>query len=170
MSPSPGSLPPACIVGRSTGVGLDRDAALIGELLKEKGLESVWKHPRSLPLLQRLPLPRVPKYSLAIHLERVFPAWRRSAVKSILIPNQERFPLRHLDRLSALDAVFCKTRHATEIFSRHHPAVHHLGFTSTDRHLPGSDPLRPLRAPAGGPGHPALRLPLRAADLGGCRP
>lgn len=123
-----------------TGVGLDRDAALIQSLLEKNDFRTSWKHPRSLPVLQRLPLLRAPQQELVIFLERVFRSWHRTAEKSVLIPNQERFPHRHLRRLKAVDAIFCKTRHATEVFSQHHPNVQHLGFTSRDRNLPAIAP------------------------------
>lgn len=130
----------AIIVGRMTGVGLDRDASLILDLLKKESIDTEWRHPRSLPLRKRLPFPYTPRHKLIVCLERAFRSWVRNGEKSILIPNQERFPHRHLSRLSALDAIFCKSHHAREIFSEHHPNAQYLGFTSDDRNLPEITP------------------------------
>jgi glycosyltransferase involved in cell wall biosynthesis len=130
----------ACIVGSANGVGLDQDAALLRSLLDECSLTSTWRQPRLLDIRPRLPLGRPPRSDLLVYLERVFPAWHRTAAKSVLIPNQERYPRRHLRRLRLPDAILCKSHHATEIFSRHHPNVRFLGFTSPDCRVEGIAP------------------------------
>src|SRR5690606_37592102 len=56
------------------------------------------------------------------------------------IPNQERYARRLVPLLSRMDHILCKTRHAEEIFSRLHPSVHYLGFTSEDRRKGGASP------------------------------
>jgi glycosyltransferase involved in cell wall biosynthesis len=120
----------ALILGRINGAGLDRDAALLAAALKAAGMEvrcPRWKDPRTafMPSLHA---------DLAIHLERIAPWWwQHKAALHVLIPNQERFPLRLLGKLRRIDQVWCKTRHAEEIFSEHHPEVRHIGFTSEDR-------------------------------------
>ena len=122
----------ALILGRTNGAGLDRDAALIAAALKTAGVETrcpPWKDPRTafMPSLRA---------DAAIHLERVAPWWwKRNAPLHILIPNQERFPVRLLDKLRRIDQVWCKTQHAAEIFAKHHPDVRFIGFTSEDRLL-----------------------------------
>jgi glycosyltransferase involved in cell wall biosynthesis len=63
----------------------------------------------------------------------VFPLWKLKGGRHFLIPNQERFPTRHLGRLKRIDQILCKSRHAEEIFSKHHPVVKYIGFTSEDR-------------------------------------
>jgi glycosyltransferase involved in cell wall biosynthesis len=122
----------ALILGRINGAGLDRDAALLGEALKACGVEvkcPPWKN----PLAAVMPSLRA---DAAIHLERVAPWWwKHKAPLHILIPNQERFPLRLLGKLRRIDQVWCKTRHAAEIFANHHPDVRFIGFTSEDRLL-----------------------------------
>ena len=140
MSTSAAPQDSALVVGRMTGVGLDRDAALISTLLEGESLSTDWRHPRSLPLRKRLPFPYTPRHKLLIYLERAFRSWHRNAEKTVLIPNQERFPRRHLSRLRSIDAIFCKSHHATEVFSAHHPNAHYLGFTSEDRKLPDLKP------------------------------
>lgn len=119
----------AVILGRSNGVGLDRDAALLGEALTMAGVETLAPKLRS---LRAVFSPRT-RARAAFHLERVAPWWRWKAERHFLIPNQERFPERLLGRLKMIDHVLCKSRHATEIFSKHHPSVRCIGFTSEDR-------------------------------------
>ncbi|MDE0836363.1 MAG: glycosyltransferase [Akkermansiaceae bacterium] len=77
---------------------------------------------------------------VAFHIERVAPWWKRKASRHFLIPNQERFPERLLPRLGMVDRVLCKSRHAEEIFSRHHADVRFIGFTSENRDLPDVEP------------------------------
>ena len=83
-----------------------------------------------------------PKYraDCAFHIERVAPWWKRKAGMHFLIPNQERFPERLIPRLGIVDRVLCKSRHAEEIFSRHHKDVRFIGFTSEDRSIPDAKP------------------------------
>jgi glycosyltransferase involved in cell wall biosynthesis len=121
----------ALILGRSNGVGLDRDAALLGAALGGAGMTVKTPPLRSLLAL----LSPENRAGAAFHLERVAPWWKQKARRHYLIPNQERFPERLLGRLRMIDQVLCKSRHAQEIFSRHHPAVSYIGFTSEDRIL-----------------------------------
>ena len=122
----------ALILGRINGAGRDRGAALLAAALRAAGVETrcpPWKDPRTafMPSLRA---------DAAIHLERVAPWWwKHKASLHILIPNQERFPLRLLGKLRRIDQVWCKTRHAAEIFSKHHHDVRYVGFTSEDRLL-----------------------------------
>lgn len=126
----------ALILGRSNGVGLDRDAALLGAALEDAGMTVKTPPLKGLGAL----LSREFKADAAFHLERVAPWWKRKARRHFLIPNQERFPERLLGRLKMIDRVLCKSRHAEEIFSRHHPAVSYIGFTSDDRVLESMAP------------------------------
>ncbi len=121
----------ALILGRSNGVGLDRDAALLGAALEGAGMTVKTPPLKGLGAL----LSREFKADAAFHLERVAPWWKRKAGRHFLIPNQERFPERLLGRLKMIDRVLCKSRHAEELFSKYHPAVSYIGFTSDDRVL-----------------------------------
>ena len=119
----------ALILGRSNGVGLDRDASLLAAALAESGV--VTKNPKIKSF--RALLSKEFRADGAFHLERVAPLWRRKAGTHFLIPNQERFPQRLLGRLGMIDHVLCKSRHAVEAFSKYHSSVHFIGFTSEDR-------------------------------------
>ena len=122
------------LIARSNGVGLDQDVNLCKEVLERNGHEVLQSHSRGVSWWQRL-LPQKPKYDVNIFMERVFPAWCPLAKTNILIPNQERFPERHLRWLNRVQHVFCKTQHAETIFKQHHPSVFHIGFTSRDRFM-----------------------------------
>jgi glycosyltransferase involved in cell wall biosynthesis len=119
----------ALILGRSNGVGLDRDASLLAAALRVSGVESKTPNLKSFRAL----ISKDYRADLAFHLERVAPLWKRKAGIHFLIPNQERFPQRQLGRLRMIDHILCKSWHAVEVFSKHHPSVHFIGFTSEDR-------------------------------------
>ena len=126
----------ALILGRSNGVGLDRDAALLGGAFEQAGGSVKIPPLRSLRAL----LSRAFRADAAFHLERVAPWWKGKAAAHFLIPNQERFPVRLLPRLKMIDQVLCKSRHAAELFAKHHPSVRFIGFTSEDRSLEDCPP------------------------------
>lgn len=126
----------ALILGRSNGVGLDRDASLLAGALREADVTSKCPPLKSLRALFSGEF----RADLAFHLERVAPWWKRKAGVHFLIPNQERFPERLLGRLGMIDHILCKSRHAAEIFSKHHPSVKFIGFTSEDRALEKAEP------------------------------
>lgn len=131
-------MPHLNIISRTNGVGLDQDVALIENALRGAGFEVSISHCRGISAWSNL-LPGKAQYDANIFLERVFPRWLSRAKKNFLIPNQERFPRRHLKHLKRIDTVLCKTQHALEIFSKHAEA-HFIGFASTDRSLPGISP------------------------------
>jgi glycosyltransferase involved in cell wall biosynthesis len=126
----------ALILGRNNGVGLDRDATLLAALLAKRGAEVRTPRLKSLGAL----FASENRADAAFHLERVFPYWKWKTKRHFLIPNQERYPLRHLGRLRWIDHVLCKSRHAEEIFARHHGSVHFVGFSSTDRLIGEQEP------------------------------
>lgn len=131
------TLKTAIILGKRNGVGLDRDSDLLSGVLKECGVSS------KVPRLKNLSdgLSREFFADTAFHLEREAPWWwRRKARRHILIPNQERFPKRLISCLGRMDEIWCKSRHAEEVFSRLHSRVLYIGFTSEDRILTGGEP------------------------------
>ena len=119
------------VVARSNNYGLDRDAALLSEAIRQAG-----GGVESSPINGRRLWDRIVKRQVAeriIHIERAFPNWFSAASENVLIPNQERFPRRHIGRLKGIDRVLAKTRHAAGIFSDLGVATEYLGFTSPDR-------------------------------------
>ena len=118
------------IIARTNGVGLDRDVDLVHDCLTAAGHEVSVSHCRAISPLRAV-FPGRATYDANIFLERVFPRWLGSAHTNLLIPNQERFPERHIGRLKKIDHILCKSRHAEEIFSKH-GKTEFIGFTSTD--------------------------------------
>lgn len=128
------------IVGRLNGVGIDRDAAIIADVARGCGLKPAISHHRSIGLLSPLVSHGRDRDDTIIFLERVKSRWLRRADMFMLVPNQERFPKRLVRTLGRVDHVLVKTRHAEQIFSRHHPSVTRIGFTSVDRRIVGVQP------------------------------
>ena len=122
------------IVGRHNRYGLSRDADILRQALEGIGIQAVALDKRKRSWMDRLRRREVAE--LVIHLERVHPAWLGAASRHVLIPNQERFPKRHLGRLRRVDRVLAKTRHAQEIFAGLGADSTCLGFTSPDRYDP----------------------------------
>ena len=119
------------IIARTNGVGLDRDVDLLHETLTSVGYDVTTSHCRGISPLRPI-LPSKPKFDANIFLERVFPRWLGSAHKNLLIPNQERFPRRHLKHLKRIDRILCKSHHAEDIFSGLAYPTQYIGFTSSD--------------------------------------
>jgi len=127
----------ALILGKRNGVGLDRDSELLSEVLNESGV--LVKVPRLKNIFDGLSREYVAE--AAFHLERVAPGWwRHKARRHILIPNQERYPKRLIGCLERMDEIWCKSRHAEEVFSQLHRRVIYVGFTSKDRLISGVEP------------------------------
>lgn len=124
------------VIARTNGVGLDSDAWLITQALEKAGHHVVFHHCRASVLKNKV-LRRQP-FAINIFLERIFPKWCSLAQKNLLIPNQERFPQRHVKRLKLMDYVLCKSKHAEEIFHALGCQVKHLGFSSKDRRVNNS--------------------------------
>ena len=122
------------IVGRHNRYGLSRDAEILRQALECLGIQAAALDKRKRSLIDRLRRREVAE--LVIHLERVHPAWLGAASRHVLIPNQERFPKRHLRRLRQVDRVLAKTQHAREIFAGLGVKSTCLGFISPDRYDP----------------------------------
>lgn len=71
-------------------------------------------------------------YDINVHVERVFTRFLGYARYNVLVPNQEWCRPETLDHLGSIDSVWCKTRHAQEIFGRLHPGARYIGWTSED--------------------------------------
>jgi Glycosyl transferases group 1 len=122
------------IIAKNNGYGLSIDTELVRLALVEAGCNVVCDRPETRNFLSRFFAQ--PKYDVVMHLERVFPNWISAGHKNWLIPNQERFPKRHINRLRKIDLVLAKTRHAQAIFSSLGNQTAFTGFTSRDRYLP----------------------------------
>ncbi len=120
------------IVARTNGVGLDRDVALVKDILQKSGFNVVVSNYKGVPFWRSLLGNKKKIFTVNIFMERVFPRWVGSAEVNVLIPNQERFPRRHIRLLKSIDVIFAKSKHAQEIFSEHHNKVIFTGFTSED--------------------------------------
>jgi glycosyltransferase involved in cell wall biosynthesis len=119
------------IVGRSNGYGLSHDLAIIADAIAATGstvaLAGPWRRSPLDFLLRKKRARRI------LHVERAFPLWFSAGDENWLLPNQERFPQRHLGRLQRIDRVLAKTHHAETVFSALSRNVDYLGFTSNDR-------------------------------------
>lgn len=124
-------IPDILIVARANRYGLTRDAALLAEALRKAGASVEFAERRSRGMLGWLL--RRKRARTVIHLERAFPSWFGAGERNWLVPNQERFPARHVRRLAHVDLVLAKTRHAQEVFSRLGSQTRLVGFTSEDR-------------------------------------
>ena len=122
------------IIGRNNRYGLTRDAEILRQGLESIGVQAAVFDKRKRALMDRLRRRKVA--SLVVHLERIHPAWLGAANHHVLMPNQERFPKRHIGRLRRVDRVLAKTQHAQEIFAGLGVDSACLGFTSTDRYDP----------------------------------
>ena len=118
------------IIARTNGVGLDRDVSLVKNILQNSGFDVVVSDYKGVSRWKAIFGTQEKVFKVNIFMERVFPRWTDSAEINILIPNQERFPRRHLRLLKNVDAVFTKSKHAQEAFSKHHERVIFTGFTS----------------------------------------
>ena len=117
------------LIARTNGVGIDADVTLLKKALEKLGYEITVSHSRSRGLIGRV-LGKKNIFDANIFLERTFPNWFNASPINLLIPNQERFPKRHLNRLKKIDYVLCKTRHAEEVFSKYGASTKYIGFTS----------------------------------------
>ncbi len=120
------------IIARSNGVGLDSDVMLLTTALEAAGHEVSFSHCRAKSRLAGWLGLGANKYDVNLFLERIFPAWLKSAKVNLLVPNQERFPERHLSRLKKIDLALCKSRHAQQIFEANECDTKFISFTSKD--------------------------------------
>jgi hypothetical protein len=121
------------VIGKKNNFGLTKDSDLLVHAMQA---ENLCGNIRKVSPIDRSFFDRLLSRQwagTAVHIERAFPAWFSAARRHILIPNQERFPHRHLGRLNTIDLVLCKSRYAEEIFKQYKATTEYLGFTSEDR-------------------------------------
>lgn len=75
---------------------------------------------------------RATLYDANIALEHVRPAWFGLARLNLLVPNPEWLSPRSQRYLPRFDAILCKTRYATDLFTARGCRALHIGFHSTD--------------------------------------
>lgn len=125
--------PDVLIVARANNYGLTRDTAILERALGDAGIRASRAATRERSLLEAALGRR--RARVILHIERVHRRWLGAGEENWLIPNQERFPRRHLGRLARIDRVLAKTRHAEAIFrDTAARSVVHTGFTSEDRY------------------------------------
>ncbi|MBW3096074.1 glycosyltransferase family 4 protein [Pseudohoeflea coraliihabitans] len=121
----------ALVIARDNAYGLSRDARIVATALRQADYSVDIRTPRG-HWLERWKT-RQDAVDCVIHLERVFPAWTRSGAFNLLIPNQERYPARHIPRLRQVDLVLAKSNHAAQIFAGLGKPSVNAGFASADR-------------------------------------
>ncbi|MBX3581418.1 MAG: glycosyltransferase family 4 protein [Rhizobiaceae bacterium] len=123
------------IVVKNNSYGLTRDAELLARALRDAGVDTAIAGIKERSLADRIFRRKLARR--IIHLERVFPRWIGAGEINMLVPNQERFPHRHIRRLRHIDLILAKTGEALRVFTGCKPPVELLGFTSEDRHDAG---------------------------------
>lgn len=109
------------IVTSLNGAGLERDAEIISEILCDHEI-----------LISTHGKPITHSADIHIFLEVVSNRVIGLKGKKILIPNPEWFRPEWKKYLHHFDAIFCKTKHAMDIFIPLHHNVIYSGFTSID--------------------------------------
>ena len=117
------------IYTKLNGVGLQADAELLKAILSSHDVLIIdWERPR----MKRA-------CDIGIHLEHIRREFIALAKVNINIPNPEWFEARWQPLLRYMNAVLCKTHYTYDIFSRMHGNCIYIGWTSTDRYVPGID-------------------------------
>jgi len=156
------------IIGKSNGVGLDRDVRLLSAAFAAADCDVTYTRTASRQSGRRksslfrtfwrlrdwLFPNHEPRYDLNVMLEHVWTQYRHDARTNALIPNPDFFDRHDLKALPLVDCVWTKTVQAQQIFRGLHSNVHHIGFDSEDRldasvrrqhsffHLAGSSVLK----------------------------
>jgi hypothetical protein len=141
------------IIGKSNGVGLTRDIALLADSLRSIGHEvavhaiDTEQARRRRSLLSqsvvglqhtwhRFKWGRRDAADLNLMLEHVWPEFLSRARRNIVVPNPEWFDSHDLRFLKFIDAVWAKTHQTDKIFQRLGRATQFVGFDSEDRYDP----------------------------------
>ncbi len=137
------------LIGKSNGVGLDRDARLLADALRAAGCEVTQTITGSrqsgrrksllfngLRAFKRLLLPKpVPRFDLNVMLEHVWTQYAQQARANVVVPNPDFFDRHDVAALPTVDWVWAKTRVAEQLFTSLGARVQHIGFDSEDRFL-----------------------------------
>ncbi|HEY1725880.1 MAG TPA: hypothetical protein VGF89_10675 [Steroidobacteraceae bacterium] len=160
------------LIGKSNGVGLTRDLALLEAALSVNGCQ-VTVHPcerddrrRRRSLFTRIAMrarrrqgsgTHVPQFDVNVMLEHVWPQFVHQARCNVLVPNPEWTDRRDLAMLGVIDRAWTKTRVAHEVFAALRMRCWPIGFDSEDR-LQGAIPRLPYFL------HLAGRSPLKGTQ------
>lgn len=119
------------IIAKNNHYGLTRDAELLADAIRQAGVAVDIAGASDRPIFERLIGRKTVRR--AIHLERLAPQWLSAAHENMLVPNQERFPRRHVGRLGRIDLILAKTIEACAAFAGLGVPIEFLGFSSPDR-------------------------------------
>ena len=137
------------IIGKTNGVGLDRDARLLASALTAAGCEvkstqtGSRQSGRRKSLLFKLlrwlnaqvrPKP-LPRYDVNVMLEHVWTQYLNDARINVLVPNPDFFDRHDVKATPRVDCVWAKTEQAERIFRGMNSNVRHISFDSEDRML-----------------------------------
>lgn len=143
------------LIVRDNGLGLSRDARLLGDALTAHGCEVAytrlgeaderarWRHGhgwRARLAHWRHAWSRLrghARYDVNIMFEHLWPLHLPLARCNIALPNPEWFDARDRLHLRRIDRVWAKTRHAEQLFRGLGCAVQWVGFSSEDAAVPG---------------------------------
>lgn len=141
------------LIGKSNGVGLQRDMGLLSAALRSLGHavqvlavdEVNARRRRSLLSQAGIGLQRVcdrlggkspAGADLNLMLEHVWPQYLRQARHNVVLPNPEWFDRHDLRCLPYVDGVWAKTQYTRELFHARGCVTSFIGFDSEDCHQP----------------------------------
>lgn len=137
------------IIGKSNGVGLDRDVRLLTHALDLCGCEvsvtvtgsrqSGWRKSilgKTLRWLGSGLSKPMPRYDVNVMLEHVWTQYVDLARVNVLVPNPDFTDRHDVAALPKVDRIWAKTQVACEIFRKLGCAVTLIGFDSEDRFIP----------------------------------
>ncbi len=122
------------IIARDNTAGLTADINILTELFHDQGWQVDFNDYKS---LKRFAFWSSKTYDLNVFLQWANPQWFKLAEKNILIPNPEWFKIRWISVLNRFDGIFCKTKHAVQIFNKKNTNTVFTSFTSLNRLMAG---------------------------------
>lgn len=129
------------LLARDNGAGLSRDLALMQHVFALTGAQVKVGRLKRRGVGARLwtriaQLGKSPHFDLNVMFERIRPEYLPQARTNVLIPNPEYLDRQTLQHLHRIDALWCKTNHAVQLFQSMGVFATYLGFASSDRWLP----------------------------------
>ena len=129
------------LLARDNGAGLSRDLALMHHVFVLSGAQVKVGRLKRRGVCARLwtriaQLGKSPHHHVNIMFERIRPEFLAQAQANVLIPNPEYLDRQTLQHLPLIDALWCKTNHAVQLFQSIGVPAAYIGFASSDRWLP----------------------------------